>query len=187
MASPIHVLGIAGSLRKQSHNVAVLRAAGELMPANMSLEIYDLASIPFYNQDEDGERMPDSVRQFKQKIADADALLIATPEYNHSIPGVLKNALDWASRPTGSAPTNGKPAAILGASPGGFGAVRAQLHLRQILASMNVFVLPRPEVAIPFAGQKLDEHGHLTDEQTREFIRAHMAAFASWVRRLRGE
>jgi chromate reductase len=187
MASPIHVLGFAGSLRKQSHNVAVLRAAGDLMPAGMSLELYDLASLPFYNQDEDGERMPDSVREFKRKIADADALLIATPEYNHSIPGVLKNALDWASRPSGTAPTNGKPAAILGASPGGFGAVRAQLHLRQILASMNVFVLPRPEVAIPFVGQKLDEEGHVTDEQTREFLRAHMIAFASWVRRLRGE
>ena len=187
MASPIHVLGFAGSLRSQSHNVAVLRAAGELMPANMLLEIYNLAPIPIYNQDEDGERMPDSVRQFKQQIADADALLIATPEYNHSIPGVLKNALDWASRPTGTAPTNGKPAAILGASPGGFGAVRAQAHLRQILTSMNVFVLPRPEVAIPFVGQKLDEHGQLTDEQTREFLRAHMVAFSQWVRRLRGE
>lgn len=186
MSISIHVLGFAGSLRAQSSNAAALRAAGEEMPDGTALEIFELAPIPLYNQDLDGDNMPDTVRQFKERIAAADALLIATPEYNYSIPGVLKNALDWASRPMGSAPTNGKPVAILGATGSGFGTVRAQLHLRQVLSGMNMLVLPKPEVLISGAGQKF-ENGELIDQATREQIRAQMAALGDWVRRLRGE
>lgn len=186
MASSIHILGFAGSLRQQSHNGGALRAAGEVMPDDMSLDIFDLAPIPLYNQDLDGDNMPDAVRQFKEQIAAADGLLIATPEYNHSIPGVLKNAIDWASRPSGKSPLNDKPVAILGASGSGFGTARAQLHLRQVLASANALTLNKPEVYISRAGQKF-EQGRLTDEATRDSIRKQMLAFAAWIRRLRGE
>lgn len=187
MATNIHLLGIAGSLRRQSYNAAALRAAGELLPPRMRLDIIELHDLPMYNQEQDGDNVPESVRAFKQRIADADGLLIATPEYNHSVPGVLKNAIDWASRPTGRSPLNEKPVAIMSVSLGAFGGVRAQGHLRQILVAVNAFTLNQPQVLITHAGQKFDSAGHLTDEATREVIARQLQAFGVWVRRLRGE
>ena len=130
MTSPIHVLGISGSLRRASWNTGLLHAAGELLPEGMSLEIADLADVPLYNQDHDGPAAPEAIKQFKERIRAADALLIATPEYNGSIPGVLKNAIDWASRPMNDSPLAGKPLAIMGAGGIG-GTIRAQLALPQ--------------------------------------------------------
>jgi len=129
--NPIQVLGISGSLRRDSYNTALLRAAAELMPPEMTLEIFDLSHLPMFNQDSE-KPFPDAVVELRTKLAQADALLIATPEYNGSISGALKNAIDWASR-SPKQPLNGKPTAIIGISTGNFGTLRAQLHLRQIL------------------------------------------------------
>jgi len=135
----VHVLGISGSLRKASYNTALLRPASELLPRGMTLEVFDLSSIPLYNDDVRALGFPKPVQEFRSRIAAADALLIATPEYNFSIPGVLKNAIDWASRPP-DPPLDGKPLAIMGASTGNFGTVRAQMHLRQVCVDIPVVV-----------------------------------------------
>ncbi|HJZ47399.1 MAG TPA: NADPH-dependent FMN reductase [Roseiflexaceae bacterium] len=182
----MHVLGISGSLRKASWNSGLLRAAGELLPEGMSLEIVDLRDIPLYNQDHDGPNAPEAVIQLKQRIRAADALLIATPEYNGSMPGVLKNAIDWVSRPANDSPFSGKPLAIMGAG-GISGTIRAQLALRQVAASINTFPLNRPQIQITRAWEKFDAEGNLTDEQSRQEIRAQLEALAAWTRRLRGE
>jgi chromate reductase len=152
----------------------------------MTIQLYDLAAIPLYNEDVRAGGEPSSVRDLRAAIAAADALLIATPEYNYSIPGVLKNAIDWVSRPP-APPLADKPVAILGASGSGFGTVRAQLHLRQILGWINAHPLNRPEVHIARAGEKFDAAGRLTDEATRENIAALLQALDAWTRRLRGE
>ncbi len=183
MTTPIHVLGFAGSLRKGSYNRALLQAASELLPAGMSLEVFDLTPIPLYNADLEAAGEPEPVQQFKERIAAADALLIATPEYNYSIPGVLKNALDWASHPARSSPLNGKPVAILGAG-GMFGTVRAQQHLRLIAVHNDMRVLNKPEVYISRPREKFDADGRLTDEPTRERIRTLLQALADWTRLL---
>lgn len=181
----IHLLGFSGSLRQLSWNRALLRAAAELLPNGVTLELFDLARLPFYNQDLDTpETLPAPVAEFKSKIRDADALLIATPEYNHSIPGVLKNAIDWASRPLASTPLAGKPVAIMGAG-GMFGTVRAQLHLRQIL--VMALPLPKPEVLVQRAWEKFDAQGNLIDQPARDAIRAQLEALVAWTNRLRGE
>jgi chromate reductase len=186
MTSSIHVLGISGSLRRASWNSGLLRAAGHLLPDAMSLEIADLNDIPLYNQDHDGPNAPEPVLRFKERIRAADALLIATPEYNGSIPGVLKNAIDWGSRPLNGSPFAGKPLAIMGAG-GISGTIRAQLALRQISASINTFALNRPQVQIMRSWEKFDAEGNLADEQARQDIRALLEALAAWTRRLRGE
>ncbi|MBV9787520.1 MAG: NAD(P)H-dependent oxidoreductase [Chloroflexi bacterium] len=186
MPKAVHVLGFAGSLRKASYNLAVLRAAAELLPDGMSLEIFDLAPLPFYNGDLDVDGGPEPVRHFKQRLAAADALLIATPEYNYSIPAVLKNAIDWASRPPQSSPLNAKPLAIVGAG-GRFGTVRAQLHLRQIAVFTNMLPLNKPEVMIPMAWEKFDAEGRLTDDATAQQIRALLEALLAWTLQLRAE
>ena len=186
LTNPIHVLGFAGSLRKDSYNAAALRAAAELLPAGMTLELFDLMPLPMYNEDLRAGGDPAPVQEFRARIAAADALLIATPEYNASIPAVLKNAIDWASRPP-APPLTGKPVAILSASGGGFGGVRAQQHLRQIAVGTDLLVLNKPQVHIATAGEKFDATGRLTDEPTREQIRALLAALATWTRRLRGD
>jgi chromate reductase len=186
MTASIHVLGISGSLRRNSWNTALLHAAGQLLPEGMSLEIADLAPIPLYNQDLDGPDAPEPVLAFKERIRAADALLIATPEYNASIPGVLKNAIDWASRPVNRSPLAGKPLAIMGAG-GMSGTIRAQIALRQVAVSTDMLTLNKPEVRIIRAAEKFDGHGHLTDEQARQAIRAQLEALAAWTRRLRGE
>jgi len=186
MATPIHVLGISGSLRRASWNSGLLRAAGQLLPDGMALEIADLTEIPLYNQDHDGPNAPEAVTHFRERIRAADALLIATPEYNASIPGVLKNAIDWGTRPPNDSPLAGKPLAMMGAG-GLSGTGRAQLSLRAISGAMNVFLLNRPQVQIIRAWEKFDAEGNLTDEQSRQEIRALLEGLAAWTRRLRGE
>jgi chromate reductase len=183
MADRIHVLGVAGSLRTGSYNKALLRAAAELLPEGMELEVFDIAPIPLYNEDVERAGWPPSVRAFRERIAAADAMLIATPEYNYSIPGVLKNAIDWASR-SPDPPLARKPVAIMGASNGGFGTVRSQHHLRQVFVSTNMRPVQKPEVMVPLVQTKIDAAGRLTDEKTREAIRGLLVALAAWVREL---
>ena len=186
MTTPIHVLGISGSLRRASWNTGLLHAAGDLLPEGMTLEIADLADIPLYNQDHDGPHAPEEVKHFKTRIRAADALLIATPEYNGSIPGVLKNAIDWASRPMNDSALSGKPLAIMGAGGMG-GTIRAQLALRQLSTAINTLIINRPQVQIMRSWEKFDADGKLIDEQARQEIRALLEALAAWTRRLRGE
>ncbi len=181
----IKILSFAGSLRKGSYNKALLRAALELLPGDAVLEIFDLEGIPPYNQDLD-DNMPGKVQEFKQKIRVADAILIATPEYNYSVSGVLKNAIDWASRPPGNNSWDGKPIAIMSASVGMLGGARAQYHLRQIFVYINMFPVIRPEVIVPFAQDKVDQNGRVTDEKTRRKIRELLESLVAWTRRLKG-
>ncbi len=179
----LKVMGIAGSLRRGSYNRAALRAAVELAPAGLEIEIFDLAPIPLYNEDVRALGFPPPVEELRERIRAADALLFVTPEYNYSVPGVLKNAIDWASRPPDQ-PFEGKPIAIMGASPSMFGTARAQYHLRQVFIYLDGLLLNRPEVMIASAGKKFDEHGRLTDETTRGFIRKLLEALEAWTRRL---
>ena len=167
MASQVTILGVAGSLRKQSYNKGALRAAQGLVPPGAKLEIFDIAGIPGFNQDEE-KSPPPKVIELKSRIRAAGAILLCTPEYNYSIPGVLKNAIDWASRPYGDSAWNGKPVAIMGASVGAFGTMRAQYHLRQCFVFLNMYAVLQPEVAIGNAGQKFSEHGELTDNAARQ-------------------
>lgn len=169
MADPVTILGIAGSLRKQSYNKGALRAAQGLVPQGAKLEIFDLAGVPVYSQDEE-KNPPPRVVELKSRIRAAGAILLCTPEYNYSIPGVLKNAIDWASRPYGDSAWNGKPVAVMGASVGLFGTVRAQYHLRQCFIFLNMEAVLQPEVAIGNAQQKFDAEGNLTDEKSKELI-----------------
>jgi chromate reductase, NAD(P)H dehydrogenase (quinone) len=166
----INILGFAGSLRQQSYNRALLKNCLELLPPDSALEIFDLEGIPLFNQDLEAS-LPPVVAEFKRKIETADALLIVTPEYNYSVPGVLKNAIDWASRPSGGNSFKGKNAAIMSASTGMLGGARAQYHLRQSLVYLDVYPLNKPEIFVTFAAQKFDAQGRLTDEQARELIR----------------
>ncbi len=158
----------------------------ELVPKDAKLEVFDLEGIPPFNQDLEA-RMPEKVREFKAKIRAADAILIATPEYNYSMPGVLKNAIDWASRPYGHNSFEDKPVAIMGASPGRIGTARAQYHLRQVLVSLNMHPINRPEVMITFVDEKIDENGMVTDERTRELIGELLEGLVAWTRRLKME
>ena len=169
MEKEINILGIAGSLRKQSYNRGLLQVALEVVPADCKLEIFDLAGIPVYNQDEE-MKPPSAVVNLKAKVRAADAILIATPEYNYSIPGVLKNALDWASRPYGDSAWDNKPVALMGASPALQGTSRAQYHLRQVFVYLNMHPLNRPELMIASAQDKFDVNGKLTDPKVRQRI-----------------
>ncbi|MDD5311539.1 MAG: NAD(P)H-dependent oxidoreductase [Dehalococcoidia bacterium] len=170
MEGQIRILGFAGSLRSGSYNRALLRAAAELIPEKASLEIFDLERIPPFNQDLENA-MPEKVREFKSKIRAADAVLIVTPEYNYSVPGVLKNAIDWASRPYGDSVWPGKPVALMSASTGMLGGSRAQYHLRQSFIFLDVLAVTKPEVFVTFAAQKFDDKGKLIDESTRKVVR----------------
>lgn len=184
MNESVKILGIAGSLRKGSYNRAALRAAQKLLPDNTRMEIFELDGIPPFNQDLEA-RPPSAVSELKSKIRFADAILFVTPEYNYSVPGVLKNAIDWASRPHGDNAWDGKPAAIMGASIGMFGTARAQYHLRQIFVYLNMYALNRPEVMIPSAADKFDATGNLVDEDTRKRIKELMLALTNWTIRLK--
>jgi chromate reductase len=179
------ILGVAGSLRRGSYNRALLRAAQELLPEGMTLELFDLRDIPPYDMDVEQQGLPTPVVAWKEAIRRADALLIATPEHNWSVPGVLKNAIDWASRPPGDNVFQGKPVAIMGASTGLYGTVRAQLHLRQVLASVDAYVLNRPQVLVARAQDKFDAEGRLIDEPTRALVRNLLTALRDWTLRLR--
>jgi chromate reductase len=180
-AAPLHVVGISGSIRTGSYNTGLLRAAAEMLPSGMRLELLSLAELPLYNQDLEEQGDPPSVAVLRERIAAADALLIACPEYNYSITGVLKNAIDWASRPAGKAPLTGKPAAIIGAG-GRFGTVRAQLHLRQICTHLTMPVLLSPEFMVARAWECFDQHGNLTDLPTRERLHEVLVALERWAR-----
>jgi chromate reductase len=184
-ASPVRILGFAGSLRAGSYNRALLRAAQEVAPAGMTIETYDLAPIPLYNADVEARGFPEPVVAFKAAIGAADAILIATPEYNHGVPGVLKNAIDWASRPARESPLGGKPAAIMGASPGMIGSARAQVQLRQAFTFTNTPVMMLPEIIVGRAKEKFDAEGRLTDEVTRKFLGTYLEAFRVWIERFR--
>ena len=169
MSSKIHIVGFTGSLRKQSLNQAALREAQGLLPEDAELEIIPLNNIPLFNQDYEYNE-PEPVRILKDKIRKTDALFIVTPEFNYSIPGVLKNAIDWISWPFAMCPMTGKPAAIMGVG-GRIGTARAQLHLRQILAYLDVPALTKPEIFIINGWEKFDSEGHLVDEQSRQLMR----------------
>jgi chromate reductase len=184
MKTPIDVLGFAGSLRKGSYNRGLLRAAQEVVPENMRLEIFDLAPIPLYNNDIE-VNPPQAVLDFKARLAAADALLIACPEYNYSISGVLKNAIDWASRPPQESPLDGKPVAIIGAG-GGLGTARAQYHLRQVALFTNMFPLNKPEFMVPRAWEKFDTSGNLDDEGLKERLAKVLVALVKWTWKMQG-
>jgi chromate reductase len=183
--TPLKLLGIVGSLRSQSLNRALLNAVGELLPEGVSLSTFDrLGEIPHFDADLAAKGDPEPVVAFKQAIAEADGLLIATPEYNYSVPGVLKNAIDWASRPPPTSPLRDKPVGIIGASMGMSGTMRAQYHLRQVLVFTNSPMLLQPEVVIPKAHERFDAQGKLTDGATREHLQRFALALADWVRRM---
>ena len=179
----IKVLGIAGSLRKGSFAKALLENAKNLVPANMELESFDISEIPVFNQDFENDA-PESVKTFKAKIKEADAILFVTPEYNYSIPGVLKNAIDTASRPYGDNSWEGKPAAIMSSSMGMLAGSRAQYHLRQVLVFLDMHALNRPEVMVPTAQDKFDENLILTDERTKTAVTEQLKALDAWTRKL---
>ena len=183
MSKPVRILGIAGSLRHDSYNRATLRAALELAPEGAAIETFELDGIPGFNQDEE-QNPPAKVVELKQRVREADAILFVTPEYNYSVPGVLKNAIDWASRPYGDSAWNGKPAAIMGASVGAIGTARAQYHLRQMMVFLNMFPVNQPEVMIANASDRFDAQGKLTDEAAKGFIRQLLQNLVDWTRRI---
>ena len=184
---PLTVLGIPGSLRAGSFNRRLLEEARELAPDGMQVRIFGLEDLPLYDADldTDGAR-PEPVQALERAIGEADAVLIATPEYNHSIPGVLKNAIDWASRPAGRSPLREKPVAVMGASPGGIGTARAQQHLQSVLLSTLALLLPHPGVAVGRAREKFGEgdEGPLVHEATRGFLRSFLGDLEAWTRRV---
>lgn len=183
MDKPIRILGIAGSLRRNSYNRAALRAAQKLVPEDAVLDIFELDGIPVFSEDDEKQPLT-KVIEFKKRIREADALLFVTPEYNYSIPGGLKNAIDWASRPYGDNAWANKPAAIMGASIGRFGTARAQYHLRQVFVFLNILPINQPEVMIGGAPEHFDAEGNLTNEKTKKLIRQLLANLVSWTRDL---
>ena len=185
MERTVTILGFAGSLRKDSYNKALLRAALELAPKGAKLELFDLEGIPPFNQDLDNQP-PQKVKEFKTKIRAADAILIATPEANYTLPGVLTNAMNWASRPYGDNAFEGKPVAVMGASVGMLGTARAQYHLRQSFVFLNMYPINQPEVLVPFAQEKVDKEGKVTDSKTREKIGQLLESLVAWTNRLKG-
>jgi chromate reductase len=186
MDQKVNILGFAGSLRKGSYNRALLRAAVALVPEDATLETFELEDIPPFNADLESSP-PEKVKEFKKKIKAADAVLIVTPEYNFSIPGVLKNAIDWASRPYGDSAWEGKPVAIMSASTGMLGGARAQYHLRQSFVFLKMYPVNSPEIFVTFANQKFDDRGNLLDEKTRELIKELLKALIAWTRKLKAK
>lgn len=178
------VLGISGSLRAGSFNTGLLRAAQELAPDGMSVEIADISAIPLYNEDVYQAGFPAAVETLRAQVAAADAVILATPEYNYSISGPMKNAIDWVSRPPVPQAFNEKPVAIMGASAGRLGTARAQYHLRQVLVFLNAFVLNKPEVMVGGAGSAFTD-GKLTDGTARDLIRQQLEALQALAERLR--
>jgi len=181
--NPLLILGIAGSLRKDSYNRAALRAAQQLAPEGAHVEIFDISGLPGFSQD-DESNPPAKVTEMKQQIRKADAILFVTPEYNYSIPGVLKNAIDWASRPYGDSAWTGKPVAVMGASVGMMGSARAQYHLRQTFVFLNMHAVNQPEVMLSNAAKRFDDQGNLTDETARKLIQQLLAELVRWTRLL---
>jgi len=184
MTDMIRIAAIAGSLRKGSYNKSALQAAVKLAPKGSSLDVVELDGIPGFNEDLERD-FPAPAMEFKAKIKAADAILIVTPEYNYSVPGVLKNAIDWASRPYGDSAWNGKSVAVMGASVGMLGTGRAQYHLRQMFVFLNMFPLNQPEVMIANAADKFGDRGNLKDPKTSEKIKELLEALVDWTRRLK--
>ncbi|MBX5452985.1 MAG: NAD(P)H-dependent oxidoreductase [Acidobacteriia bacterium] len=181
----VSVLGICGSLRRGSYNAAALRAAEELAPEGLRIEQASIAEVPLYNEDlRLASGFPPAVEALREKIRAADAVLIATPEYNYSVPGVLKNAIDWISRPP-EQPFSGKPIALMGASPGRLGTARAQYHLRQIFVFLNAYVMNQPEIFIADAPARFDTEGRLADEPTRSLLKTFLVALRAWALRFK--
>ena len=182
--TPLKVLGISGSLRKASYNTAALRACAELMPEGTKLTIATIGDLPMYNQDVFDAGIPAPVRRFEAELREADGVLIASPEYNFSVPPVLKNAIDWVSK-LPKQPWQDMPAAIFSASQGPMGGARVQYDLRKILGQLWCHILPKPEVFIGAAQTKIDAQGKITDETTRKFLTDLLAAFKPWIIRIK--
>ncbi len=180
----IKILGFAGSLRKGSYNKALMRLAVELVPEDAEIEVFDLEGMPLYNQDLE-KHPPKIVTEFKLKIKVADALLIATPEYNYSVSGVLKNAIDVASRPKEEKVFDNKPVAIMSASTGKFGGARAQYHLRQSFVFLNMHAIKDPQVMLAQADKNIDENGNITNQTTRQLVRQLLEELVKWTKRLK--
>lgn len=183
---PIRICALAGSLRQGSYNRGLLRAAVELAPRNLEIEVFErLGEIPLFSQDVEAGGDPEPVVALKDAIARAEGLLIATPEYNYAPPGLLKNAIDWASRPPASSVLIAKPVGLMGASPGSAGSARAQLSLRQSFVFTQSYVMPHPEILVNNAMKKFDGEGNLTDETTRKYLMRFLHSFADWTARFR--
>jgi len=183
--SKLAILGISGSGRKNSYNTALLEASKHLLPQDTTLEVVDVSRLPLYNQDLEHD-MPEIVKEFKKKIRGADAILIATPEHNYSVTAVLKNAIEWGNRPPGDASWSGKPAAVISASTGLRGGVRAQLHLRQIMIDLNMYPINRPLLIVANAKDRFNEDLQLIDEETRQTLRDVLSSLVEWTRKLQG-
>ena len=181
--SKLAILGISGSGRKRSYNTAILEAAKEVLPRDATLEVVDVSRLPLYNQDLERD-MPEIVKELKQKIRGADAILIATPEHNYSVTAVLKNAIEWGNRPPRDASWSGKPAAVISASTGLRGGVRAQLHLRQIMIDLNMYPINRPLLLVANAKDKFNDDLQLIDEESLQTLRDVLSSLAEWTRKL---
>lgn len=186
MERTVRILGISGSGRKRSFNRALLEAAKEVLPANATLEVFDITTFPLFSQDM--ERTPPAeVRAFKEKIRGSDAILFATPEHNYSIPAMLKNAIEWGNRPSEDNSWDGKPAAIISASSALRGGARAQLHLRQIMVDLNMHPINEPQLLLARAQGAFDESLRLKDESAREMLKAVLQSLANWTAKIRTE
>ena len=181
------ILALAGSLRQGSYNRGLLHAAGELAPDWVKVQFFDIGTLPFFNEDLEAAGDPEAVRHFKEAIIRANAILIATPEYNGAVPGVLANAIDWASRPTGRSVLRNKPVAVMGAVLGKSGSANAQAALRGVLSRVGAVVVPDPQVLVPHASKLFDEQVNLRDEDTHEEVRQLVEAVAHWCRRVQPE
>ena len=179
------ILGLCGSLRRESYNLSALRAAGEVLPDGLELTITRFDAIPLFNQDVEAEAIPHAVQQLAQEIRDADAVLIASPEYNFSVSGVLKNAIDWMSRQKPQ-PFKDKPVALMSATLGPVGGARHQYELRKILGALEALVMPKPEVFINLCQPKFDADGRLVDAAARKAVTDQMVAFGQWTDRMLG-
>lgn len=184
MAKTYKVLAIAGSLRAKSYNRALLVHAKKTAPASLAIEIFDLAGLPMFDEDVEAVGYPDTVAKLQAAVGAADALLIATPEYNYGTSGVLKNALDWMSRPPGKATCTGKPTALIGAAAGGGGSMRAQATLRPVLAAMGMLQLVGADLIVPAAYNAFDAEGNLVNETSQKALAKTLDAFAAWIERL---
>ncbi|HVS13655.1 MAG TPA: NAD(P)H-dependent oxidoreductase [Thermoanaerobaculia bacterium] len=186
MSDALRVVALPGSLRRASLNRRLLLEAQRLAPDGMVVEIFDLGGIPLFDQDVEQQGDPPRVVELKEAIRDADAVLLGCPEYNHSITGVLKNAIDWASRPPGKTHLSGKPVALVGATPGRGATLRAQAVVRQSLHPLRCWVLPGHEIALAGAGGLFEDDGRIGDEKTAEALEKMLAALARWIEKVRG-
>jgi chromate reductase, NAD(P)H dehydrogenase (quinone) len=183
MDQKIPIAAISGSLREGSYNTATLRAVKEIASDTLDIDIITLEDMPLFNEDVEAKGWPERVQKLRDRIEPAKGVIFATPEYNYSIPGLLKNAIDWLSRPARKGPIFGKPAAIVGATPSMIGTARAQAHLRQVVFYNGMPLIPDVEILISKAGEKFDDDGRLTDNETRDFLTDMAEKYTDWVRR----